>query len=187
MEGDNLLNAETLAHQRILPVIAIDVVEFLSPSPWFFPFRVIHISSRCLRLFSLIWLNPSPIFWCMDWFLKNYPLHHVMSNEKIMQVLLFLMFCTFSEYDNYSSGSLLKDRGSPTMTVRSSTYIESQPTSGPQPDGYPSQSTTQSGSCPDGYPDNIAPQSGYLPLRGKFCRYHCGIDTTWEHTPNHSK
>jgi len=36
VEGDNLLNLETLAHQRILPVIAIDIVEFLSPSLWFF-------------------------------------------------------------------------------------------------------------------------------------------------------
>jgi len=50
--------------------------------------------------------------------------------------------------DDYPSGSLLKDGGSPTMTAQSSAY------SGPRPDGYSSESTTYIGSYPDGYLGN---------------------------------
>ena len=55
-------NLETLAHQRTPPVIAIDVVEFLSLSVFFhLGFHVI----LCVCVgFSVSYYTP--LFWCVD-------------------------------------------------------------------------------------------------------------------------
>ena len=39
-----------------LIVIAIDIVELLSPSPWFFSLRIFHVFSVCLRLAFFVFL-----------------------------------------------------------------------------------------------------------------------------------
>ena len=66
------LNPETLAHQWSLLEITFITAKVFSLSPWFFPFRVFHVSSVFVIAFcDLIILTL--LFWCKDWFLRNLP------------------------------------------------------------------------------------------------------------------
>ena len=77
MEDDRLY-PETLTHQKTPPVIAIDIIEFLSLSA-IFSFSGF---SRKFSVFAIVLcdlITSISLFWYVDWFLRNYPLHMVFS------------------------------------------------------------------------------------------------------------
>jgi len=70
VEENDQMSPKTLAHQRITIIIAIIMVESLSP--WFF-FSMFSRKSVCLCWLFWSLLYPSLQFWCLDNFYRKLP------------------------------------------------------------------------------------------------------------------